>query len=464
MTIDKSFSGTTVPTVKKWAISILILALSTGLGFVFHMLNFTGANTITVYILGALLTALFTKNYICSVVFSFASVFLFNFLFTEPRLSLLAYESGYPVTFAIMLAASLITGTLANRLASSARSSASAAYRTEIMLETTRLLQAADSEDAMLTILAEQIRKLLARDVVVYSASEDVLKEGELFEVKSNTEVFGFIDIQSGTKKLEAFEKEILISLSGECALAIENKHNATAKRNEQLKANLLRSISHDLRTPLTAISGNAESLLKNYEHIGEGNRQQLLTDIYDDSQWLINLVENLLSITRISDGRMQLNMSPQIIDDVVIEALRHISRKAETHHITTELEEGLLLADMDARLISQVILNLVDNAIKYTPAGSNIKVRTKRSASQIMVSVADDGPGIADAIKPKVFEMFYIGENKVVDCRRSLGLGLSLCESIVTAHGGEIWLTDNVPSGCIFTFTLKANEVNLNE
>ena len=189
-----------------------------------------------------------------------------------------------------------------------------------------------------------------------------------------------------------------------------------------------------------------------------------MLTDVYDDSQWLINLVENLLSITRISEGKMNMTMSPQLVDEVILEALKHINRKGASHNITTDFKEELLLADMDARLISQVIINLVDNAIKYTPDGSDIKISAVKEQDTIYVSVSDNGEGIPDSKKSEVFKMFYTGENKIVDCRRSLGLGLSLCESIVNAHGGQIILTDNKPHGSVFTFTLKVSEVNLNE
>lgn len=509
-------SGVSMPSLKNIGITIGVLVLSTALGFLFHSLEFTGANTITVYILGALLTALFTKNYICSGAFSVSSVFLFNFLFTEPRLSLKAYESGYPVTFAIMLIASLITGTLANKLASNARLSANAAYRTSVMLETTQLLSKTDSEDDIIITMAGQLVKLLNRNIVVYGVKNGELLEGKPFPVikgddckamltvpehtaarwvlqggkragaftdkfsdalglyipvKTNGEVFCIVGISIGTKNLEPFENNILISIIGESALAIENIRNMKEKeeislmaKNEKLRANLLRSISHDLRTPLTSISGNTENLIRNFGQIDEETRIKLLTDVYDDSQWLINLVENLLSITRISEGRMNVTMSAQLVDEVITEALKHTNRKGENHNITTDFGDELLLADMDARLISQVVINLVDNAIKYTPDGSNIKIRAEKDKDIIYISVADNGGGIPDDKKQEVFKMFYTGENKVADCRRSLGLGLSLCESIVNAHGGQITLTDNIPNGSVFTFTLKASEVNLNE
>ena len=111
-----------------------------------------------------------------------------------------------------------------------------------------------------------------------------------------------------------------------------------------------------------------------------------------------------------------------------------------------------------------QVLINLVNNAIKYTPAGSVIEIHTEKKGKQVMVSVSDNGPGIPDRQKSQVFEMFYTGANKIADSRRSLGLGLSLCKSIVTAHGGTIYVTDNHPKGAVFTFTLPAGEVELHE
>ena len=125
---------------------------------------------------------------------------------------------------------------------------------------------------------------------------------------------------------------------------------------------------------------------------------------------------------------------------------------------------DDLILARIDTRLIVQVIINLVDNAIKYTPDGSQIEICTELKGDWVCVSVSDNGPGIPDDQKPRVFDMFYCGANKVVDSRRSLGLGLALCRSIVNAHGGQISVTDNVPQGTVFTFTLPAGEVEINE
>lgn len=245
---------------------------------------------------------------------------------------------------------------------------------------------------------------------------------------------------------------------------ARESAQAAMQIEKEQLRADLLRSISHDLRTPLTSISGNASNLLSNENEFSQETRMQIYGDIYDDSMWLIKLVENLLSVTRIEDGRMDLRMSAELMDEVIAEAMRHTDRNRDGRKIEVSSDEEFILGKMDARLIVQVVINLVDNAVKYTPEGAKIRIHTGKKDGMVVVSVSDTGPGIPDEQKSKVFDMFYTGTNRAADGRRSLGLGLGLCRSIIRAHGGEIWVSDNKPQGAVFTFTLPAEEVTLHE
>ena len=496
-------------------IMLLLLVGVTLLGQVFYHFGFTEANIIAIYILGVLLISLFTRGYACGIVGSLMSVILFNFFFTEPRLTLHAYDSRYAVTFAIMMTVSIMTGTLASKLKLHAKMSARNAFRTKVLLDTNQLLQKAKSDEDIINITATQLMKLLNRSVVVYTVKEEKLSKGILFPVESegnSGELFSDLEYNAARwvyqnrhrggattdvytnarclylairiydkvdgvigihveKKLDSFENGMLLSIIGECALAMDNNHNAKEKemaavlaKNEQLRANLLRTISHDLRTPLTAISGNAENALMNYETLDADMREQIFKEIYDDSQWLIGIVENLLSVTRIEEGRMNFNMSIQLMDEVISEALAHIRQKRNRHDIEVYCEDELLLAKMDAKLIVQVIINLVENAIKYTPYGASIRIVAKKEEKTVAVSVIDNGPGIPKEIKPRVFDMFYTGENKVADSRRSLGLGLALCKSIINAHGGEITLSDNQPQGCNFTFTLPMEEVRIDE
>ena len=491
--------------------SLLVLLLATLIGYVFYTLGFSETNIVSLYIFGVLVISVITTSRIFAAAASVVSVLVFNFFFTVPRLTFHFHDPNYWMTFLIMFMVALLTGSLATRLKDNAKQSARAAFRTKILLETNQLLQKETDERAVIKATAGQLLKLLRRDFVVYlpdgepnvfrtpdsdhseltgeseqavaqwvlrnnkhaGATTDTFSHAKCLylAIRVNQQVYGVVGISMKDVPLDSFENSVLLSILGECALALENIKNAREKeeaailaRNEQLRANLLRAISHDLRTPLTSISGNADNLLSNHQKMDDQAKMRAYQDIYDDSMWLINLVENLLAVTRIEGGQVHLTQSVELMDEVITEALRHCSRKSKEHTIRVSASQELILARIDAKLMVQVLINLVNNAIKYTPAGSVIEIYTEKKDGQVIVSVADDGPGIPDEQKGRVFEMFYTGANKIADSRRSLGLGLSLCKSIVTAHGGAIWVADNHPSGAIFTFTLPAGEVELHE
>jgi len=243
-----------------------------------------------------------------------------------------------------------------------------------------------------------------------------------------------------------------------------EREKAAVMAKNEQLRANLLRSISHDLRTPLTAISGNADVLLSNGEALDARARDGLLKDIRSDAMWLNATVENLLAITRLENGGVQLTTTAELLDDVVEEALRHVSPDASLHRIEVDPSPELLLVEVDARLMVQVVVNLVNNAITYTPEGSRIRISSRRRGDEAVVCVEDDGPGIAPSDRDHVFESFYTASHALADSRRSVGLGLALCKSIVEAHGGTIRLEQAQPHGCRFEFSLPLYELKEEE
>lgn len=226
----------------------------------------------------------------------------------------------------------------------------------------------------------------------------------------------------------------------------------------EKMRANLLRSVSHDIRTPLTSIIGSTSAILETPD-LSLEQQHQLLEDVRDDAQWLVRVVENLLSITRIEDDKLGLKTQPELLEEIFQEALQHLDRNASQHQISVELEDDLLMANVDARLLVQVVINIVNNAIKYTPEGSHITLSAHREGDQVEVEIADDGPGIDQDAKDRIFDMFYTADKKRGDSRRGLGLGLSLCKSIINAHGGTIQAVDNHPQGTIFRFTLGAVE-----
>ena len=502
------------PSAKDYFLTVFIFAVCTFIGLLFQKLKFTDTNIVTIYILGVLVTSIVTDGYLCSIAGSFLSVVLFRFFLTEPRMSFHTYAVGYPVTFFIMLISSVLTGALAAKLKTHAKMSAQLAFRTQVLFDTDRLMQKAQGETEILDVTCTQLIRLLNRNITAYVVENGTLSGGKLFsEEKEDTEdflipeeqriarwvyenrqragastqyfpqakclylairngnsVYGVIGIPLQEEILDSFEYSILLSVINECALAMENAKNATEKeknavlaKNEQLRADLLRAISHDLRTPLCSISGNADMLLSNSNRLDEATKHQIYTDIYDDSEWLIGVVENLLSITRLNDGRLKFKFTDQLLDEVISESLRHISRKHDDYKIVADCEE-LVLTRMDVRLIIQVLVNLIDNAIKYTPSGSVICIRGIKKDGKAQISVEDDGPGIPEEMKPHIFEMFYTGKTTVMDSHRSLGLGLALCHSIIEAHNGTLILTDHDPHGCNFIFTLPLSEVTLNE
>ena len=488
--------------------SVGIFLGDTLLSMAFYHLGFTNANIIMVYILGVLLTSISTSRQIYSLISSIVSVVVFNFLFTSPRYSFTAYETGAPVTFLVMFLTAYITGSFALRYKEQAFSSAKSAFMAQVLFESGQLLSKAADREAIWHTGATQIRKLLARDIVIWPREADGLAPGRYEE--NHTQSFeperamkqALVCMQTGLscaddagpgalayyplrvqgrtygvvgigrdEPLEPEEQRMLLSLLGEFALALENEQNAREKetaailaQSEQLRANLLRTISHDLRTPLTTISGNASNLIANADCFDRETKLALYTDIYDDAMWLKTIVENLLYATRIEEGHMSLKTSEELLSDIVDEAVAHVARRADEHQLDRLPEDTLMLVRVDPSLMVQVITNLLDNAVKYSPAGSRIVIALKACGDTAQVQISDNGPGIPDAEKSKIFEKFYRGGNRIADNRRSLGLGLYLCKAITEAHGGSITVADNSPTGAVFTVTLPKEEVLLNE
>lgn len=496
--------------LKNTAKSLGIFLGATLLSLLFYHLGFTNANIIMVYILGVLLTSIVTSHPIYSLVSSIASVFIFNYLFTLPRFTFLAYETGYPVTFVIMFLTAYITGTFAIRYKAQAGQSAKIAHRTKVLFDTDQLLSKANGKNEIFMAAANQIQKLLERNIVIFEnqngqlsqprfssgrspepvaydfeaervAAQWVLEHNHAagattrtyshvsylyLSIRVNDRVYGVVGIEAKEAPLEASEHGILLSILGETALALENEKNIREKEaaavlaeSEQLRANLLRTISHDLRTPLTSISGNASNLMYNSHHFDEETKQRIYSDIYDDSMWLVDLVEKLLYSTRIEEGRMSLHTTTELIGDIIEEAMQHIRRKVSSHSLAVSLPEELLLVRADAKLVVQVIINIVDNAVKYTKPGTAIQVAAHKKGDMAEILISDTGAGIPDQEKDRIFEKFYCGNHKIADNRRSLGLGLYLCKAIIEAHGGRISVTDNQPQGAVFRFTLPLEE-----
>ncbi len=496
--------------------TVAVIAAATAVGYIFELFGVSMLNIITVYILGVLVNSLLTYNRWFSLVSSLLSVLVFNFLFTEPLFSLTVYDTSLPITFFVMFISAFITSNLAAKIKQNAKQSALTAYRTRVLFDTDKLLQKAETKREAIAAAANQLVKLLDRSVLFYGEKGGELVEPQIFgeagkavsgecvsdaekaaaewalhnnkrsgattnmfpeskclylAVRVNESVYGVFGIVINKTPLDSFENSVVLSIIGELALALDNLRNRKEKedaavlaQNEQLRANLLRSISHDLRTPLMSISGNAGFLMEEPEEIDPEMRAVICKSIYDDSLWLINIFENLLAVTRVENGPTELRRRSELMEEVISEAVSRI-RKTSGRTISVHESDELLILKIDARLIVQVIVNILDNAVKYSPADTEITVNVFKSGEKVVTEIADFGNGIPDKDKPRIFDMFYTtGEAKIADSRRSMGLGLAVCKSIINAHGGEISVRDNKPTGTVFSISLPVEEVIIHE
>ncbi|MGG7056684.1 DUF4118 domain-containing protein [Clostridium tertium] len=483
------------------------------IGLILYNLGFSESNIITVFILGVLLISNKTSGYIYGGFASLASVVLFNLLYTDPRFSLNFYNPGYLVTFVIMMTSALVTSTLTNKVKYQANVSAVIANRTNILLEASRDLERSNNLADIILTAQRQLYKFLKKPIIIYQVENEDIKSIYNYKYDDGSEidreyasedekgvvawtiknkkragantdtipgakamyiplvgqenVMAVIGIVMGENEvIDSSEKSLLEAMISQISFAIEkynlneSKKNALMQaENERFRANLLRAVSHDLRTPLTSISGSASSILNN--NFDEETKRKLTLDIYDDSIWLINLVENLLSVSRLDNGNVKLNTEPQLIEEIINEALQHVNRKISDYDVKINIKDDLLLVDVDVRLIVQVMINIIDNAIKYTEIGTEIRIDVFTKGKKVIVEVIDNGIGINKQDQECIFDMFFTIKGNKVDSRRGLGLGLALCKSIINAHGGEIYVRNNYPHGTVIGFTLSKVEVN---
>lgn len=495
--------------IKMIFFSLLLLLLVSVVGVFFSYAGIAEVSIVALYIFAVFLIAVLSADRMLITGMSLFSVLIFNFLFTEPHYSLRAYDNRYTILFLFMFLIAFLTGTMAAKIKKQAENATESANRMAILFDFNRILGTLHDVDSILKATAQNLHRLLQRDIVLFpvidntlgnpqalpaedgntvtffrtdgdrEAAERAFSEkrnpgggtgvctgagGLYYSLHSADHIYAVVGIDTSKHELEARSGSIVFSLLQESALALDNINHLKEKEQADLvahreheRANLLRSISHDLRTPLTTISGNAGFLLSSEEDLGKEERRKLYRYIYDDAVWLGEMVENLLSLTRIEDGRQPLQMQAEFVGDVVDEAVRHSDQNLKQHPFKIDIPDEFLFARMDASLIVQVLVNLINNAVRYTPESTPITLCVNRKNGQVLFAVKDEGPGIPAEDRARVFDMFYSRSGQVADGKRGTGLGLALCRSIMQMHGGDILLTPNEPHGCIFSFELPA-------
>lgn len=230
-------------------------------------------------------------------------------------------------------------------------------------------------------------------------------------------------------------------------------------RQMEEMRSNLLRAVSHDLRTPLTSIQGAASLLTEQFDKLSDARRTSLLRQISDDAEWLIRMVENLLSITRINAGETRVHKRVEAAEEIIAEAVRKFRRRFPTPPVEIRLPDDLLLVPMDPILIEQVVTNLLENVVYHAEGATRIVIRLYRQTGSAVFAISDDGKGINPSILPTLFTGMPSASILSGDSRKNMGIGLTVCHTIIAAHGGQM-TAENLPEGgALICFTLPLKE-----
>ena len=229
----------------------------------------------------------------------------------------------------------------------------------------------------------------------------------------------------------------------------------------EKMRANLLRAISHDLRTPLTTIYGSSAALRENADTLTQQQKDKMLLGIQEDAQWLVRMVENLLSVTRMDSGNVQIVTVVTAIDELLDAALLKFQKRYPQQKVLLDLPQEPVLISVDCMLLEQVIINLLENAVQHAVGLTQILLQVRIQGQQVVVEIMDDGCGIPPDRLPQLFTSYFApGELPADGGKRNAGIGLSLCATIIHAHGGTIEAENNPSGGATFRFTLQMEDV----
>jgi two-component system sensor histidine kinase KdpD len=434
------------------------------------------------------------------------SVAAFDFFFVPPYLTFAVSDTQYFVTFAVMLLVAIVISTLAARIRDQAEAARQRERRTAVLYAMSRDLVSRQGVDELLQAAARHIAEVFGRPVAVLLPDPDgrlarqagqldvgaedgsemavarwVQEHGQMaghgsatlpgaralyLPLRAARDTVGVLGIEppSGEALVTPEQLHLLETFAAQIALAIERvalvdeaQQARVQSETERLRNSLLSAVSHDLRTPLATITGSASALVEQETQLDASARRELAQAIQEEADRLNRLVHNLLEMTRLESGGVHVRKDWHPLEEVVGSALARVEKQLGQRRVDIDLPPDLPLVPLDPLLVEQVLINLFDNAVKYTPESSPIDITASVEDGAVSVTVADRGPGFAPGEEARVFEKFYRG--KEAGTRSGAGLGLAIARGIVEAHGGRIAAQSRAGGGAQFRFTLPLGD-----
>ena len=255
----------------------------------------------------------------------------------------------------------------------------------------------------------------------------------------------------------------VITIMSSTLAIKVKQQEKIKAETvHEKMRANLLRAVSHDLRTPLTTIYGSSSAMIEQYDCLSKEQLLQLATGIREDSQWLIGMVENLLSVTKIDNDGVKIIMTPTVLEELIDAVLIRFKKRYPNQKINVDIPDDFISIPMDAVLIEQVIVNILENAVQHAVGMTELTLKVFVVGRNAIFEISDNGCGIEKDRLPDIFTGYFEKKDAPVDSQKSsMGIGLSVCASIIKAHNGSITAENRKGGGCCFRFTLNMEEEN---
>lgn len=483
--------------------ALIVIILAVLLALALDSFKVRSENIFLTFVVAIIIIIILSKNIYYGIISSVVLVMAFNFLFIEPRYTFNIDDPNYLVSLLFFLLVSSIVGSLVSRLQKQVHISKQNANEIKTLYEmTTRLLNSHNTEEIYNMVCSylsdylktdvglldvdgrfhghlnedyneykREIKYCLNRNIIVgYKENKFPELNFKIFPIKKTKHEFGTLFVACSEIALSGNEKRFIINtvnhliviLEREEAIKLQVIANDSMQR-EKFKTQLLRGLSHDLKTPLTSIQGGSNLLIESFDDIDDQIKKEVIKDIYNQSCDLYNFVQNLLNMTKFDEKKKLIDKKFEVVDDIFSLVNDKVKMIRSNKKIVYVKSDEIITVNTQAELLVQVLFNLIDNAIKHTSENAEITVNYYRNNNDVVFEVIDNGGGIDEKIKRKIFDEFYSIAKKQ-DYGKSSGLGLSICKSIVEAHGGKITCDNNDIGGATFRFNIPSKEVKIDE